>query len=121
MTRVYLTGGCSVTETCEGGSQRTRVYPASGFYNVPPHRAVDWLATGLAYNATDDNRVIAFALGEEQPQHVDVAAGESLDGLTPTYQPRPEPAPTPEEIGPTETEEPMVPDSEPAESGGESD
>lgn len=65
--RIYLTQSMQVGNVS---------YPGAGFYNCDDELGDKWIADRLAFNATNDNKVIAYA-GEEE-QLVDFDAGQKL-------------------------------------------
>lgn len=88
--RIYLTEARRVIESVDGGSEIERIYPRAGFYNTPTERAHNWIDEGVAFEASDDNKVLAWRPEHDAAELVDIAAGESLDGLHSKFQPLPE-------------------------------
>lgn len=74
--RVYLKESVDVVNILESGAAQTVSYPSAGFYNAPAELGRDWIEKGLAFAATDDNRVIAYAGNAEV--RVDFDAGHKL-------------------------------------------
>ncbi|KKN71038.1 hypothetical protein LCGC14_0424550 [marine sediment metagenome] len=95
--RIYLTDKRDVDGTS---------YPRAGFYNAPEEQAESWIDEGVAFEATEDNKVNAFRPGSDVAELVDFDAGDNLDGLFSTYQPLPEPKPEAAEA--VESEDPSV-------------
>ena len=54
----------------------------AGFYNLPDDVALAAMGSGEAFEATDDNKVFAFADGFSSADIVDLENGDSLHGLT---------------------------------------
>lgn len=80
-------------------------YPAAGFYaNVPSERVEEWIACGLAYRATSDNKVIAY--DGDQEVLVDLDAGHRPQAYAPA--PPVAPAPPPVETSPVVSEEGVI-------------
>lgn len=65
--RIYLTQAMQVG---------TVSYPSAGFYNVSDDLGAEWISKKLAFNSTDDNKVLAY-FGEEE-HIVDFDAGHKL-------------------------------------------
>lgn len=78
--KIYLLGSREVVEDLPAGSKRRRKYAGGAFYEVPEERGVEWIASGVAFEATGDNKVKAFnSFGE--PVLVDLDEGGNLTGL----------------------------------------
>lgn len=93
--RIYLKEPQTVTETTKAGVEQKRSYPQAGFYNAPDLRAQAWIEEGVAFEATDDNKVNAFAPGSTVAELVDLdVPGETLEDMFSTPQVAP---PEPEE------------------------
>lgn len=74
--RIYLTQSVDVHVLRASGRSQRVSYPSAGFYNAPDELAQDWIARGLAFSATPDNRVIAYR--GEHLEHVDFDAGQKF-------------------------------------------
>lgn len=86
--RVYLKVALGFVES------EARTYPSVGFYNVEDVQAQKWIDEGVAFEATDDNKVIAFPSGVDVAETIDLDEdGATLDGFSSQYQPLPEKEP----------------------------
>lgn len=94
--RIYLADARNnLPEITKEGVTILRSYPSPGFYNAPDERSQAWIDEGVAFEATEDNKVMAFRPGVDVAETIDFDAGENLDGLFSKYIPAPEPVPVP--------------------------
>lgn len=69
------------------GENSTCVLPASGYYNVPDAVGAAWIAEGLAFKATLDNKVEAYREGDVVVEIVAAQPGDRLGKYHSTPQP----------------------------------
>lgn len=77
--RIYLTKGMRLTTIGDNGHERVVEFPRAGFYNAGDDVAAKWIEEGIAFAATDDNKVIGY--DGNGKLEIDIGAGESLEGV----------------------------------------